>query len=448
MSADLLSARLRERIFDAFPVTQPSFLRLLALLDIEATDAVPTAAVTLGERSRLQINPQFADRMCLTDHDLVMLVLHELHHVALGHTRLFPRITRVQNWAFDCVINAQLSRLFPQPCWTSLYRRSYRADQFPEALLRPPEGWRRTDERWLPGRAGDVHRALYSDLSVSYTDLYGLLQQLLLEAGPSFDLDPLLGNHARQAQDGIAPDVLRELREILAQWPMVDRLSGRDQGNERTSDTVEKATAQRQAVAQIRRALLSVAAIGEFGLVRGSPVSRPVPSVLPYAPRPARCDFLSAALGSPALLHATTLQDSQPAMRERTHVYLDVSGSMHGELPLIYAALHPLLAYLHSRVHLFSTEVADISLPQLLRGVRTTTGGTDIGPVTQHMLDGRVGRAVIITDGWVGDVPGEHARRLAQRRTRVAAVISARGDPSFARKLDGRVWKLPALEKT
>ena len=53
MNADALSAALRSRIFDAFPVTQPSFLRLLGLLDIEATDAVPTAAVTLGGRSRL-----------------------------------------------------------------------------------------------------------------------------------------------------------------------------------------------------------------------------------------------------------------------------------------------------------------------------------------------------------------------------------------------------------
>ena len=60
------SRALRERIFDAFPVTQPAFARLLELLDIEATDAVPTAAVTLGVQSRRIINPG-SSRRCGDD---------------------------------------------------------------------------------------------------------------------------------------------------------------------------------------------------------------------------------------------------------------------------------------------------------------------------------------------------------------------------------------------
>ncbi len=442
MTSDHLSAALRARIFDAFPVTQPSFLRLLGLLDIEATDAVPTAAVTLGGRSRLQVNPEFARQHCATDHDLVMLVLHELHHVALGHTRLFPRVTRAQNWAFDCVINAQLARLFPRPHWTRLFRTCYSADRFPEALLRPPEGWRTAEERWLPGRAGEVHRALYSDVSVSYRDLYDLLQPLMSEAT---GLDVLLGNHEPGEAEGIAPDVLKELRGILAEWPMVEQRSGRDQGGERREDTVKHAERRMQAVAQIRRALLSVANVGECG-ARGAPAWQSSPSLLPYAPRPARSGFVRAALGSPALLHEAAVQVRRPLAQERTHVYLDVSGSMSGELPLVYAALQPLAALLHPRVHLFSTVIADIGLAQLARGVRIGTGGTDIGPVTDHMLEHRVRRAVIVTDGWVGNVPQEHARALARKRCRFAAVVSGHGDPSFTKRLACRVWRLPELE--
>jgi hypothetical protein len=442
MTDDRLSSALRARIFDAFPVTQPSFLRLLSLLDIEATDAVPTAAVTLGGRSRLQVNPGFAQRMCRTDHDLVMLVLHELHHVALGHTRLFPRVTRAQNWAFDCVINAQLSRLFPQPHWTRLFRASYAADRLPEALLRPPEGWRTADERWLPGRAGELHRALYSDVSVSYRDLFDLLQQLLDEEG---GLEALLGNHAAEAPEAVAPDVRRELRGILAEWPMVERRSGRDQGGETQRECVQRAQARRQAVAQIRRALLSVADTGDCG-VRGNHAWQDSPSLLPYAPRPARADFVRAAMGSPALLQAAEVRLRQPLAHERTHVYLDVSGSMSAELPLIYAALQPLAALLHPRVHLFSTRIADITLAQLARGVRIGTGGTDIGPVTAHALTHKVRRAVIVTDGWVGNVPQEHVRALAAKRCRFAAVVSGHGDPSFTRRLACRVWRLPEME--
>ena len=210
---------------------QSAFSRLLQLLDVEATTDVPTAAVTLGDRSRLSINPDFVRRMCSSDYDLVMLVLHELHHVALGHTRLFPRVTRAQNWAFDCVINAQLCRLYPGPEWTALFRRSYRADVFPEALLRPPEGWGTDDVRWRPGREGEVHRALYTDHSVSYTDLYELLQKLA--GGEPLAVDGLLGNHEERDGDAWPPDLLREVRNILAEWPMVETALGARSGRRR-----------------------------------------------------------------------------------------------------------------------------------------------------------------------------------------------------------------------
>jgi hypothetical protein len=443
MSDARIAAALRSRIFDAFPVTQPAFMRLLALLDIEATDAVPTAAVTLGGRSVLQINPQFVQRMCSTDHDLVMLVLHELHHVALGHTRLFPRVTRAQNWAFDCVINAQLARLFPQPHWTRLFRACYRADVFPEALLRPPAGWRTNDERWLPGRAGEVHRALYSDHSASYADLYALLPQLV---GAEHGLDGLLGNHAAQPDESASPDVLRELRGILADWPMVVPKSGCDDGADAHAETVPRAQARREAVAQIRRALASVAIAGEAGS-RGTPAWDVAAATLPYAPRPARGDFVRAALGCEALLHEVQLLVRRPLAHELTHVYVDVSRSMEGELPFVYAALRPLAHLLHPKVHLFSTTVADVGLGALARGVRVSTGGTSFAAVTRHLLEQRIRRAVFITDGWVGKVPAEHARLLAQRRCRFAAVVSAHGDVSFAKALGCRVWRLPASKE-
>lgn len=137
---DPRARRLAERVWSAFPVTQPAFAKLLELLDIEVSDAVPTAAVTLGLDSRLLINPDFAERHCRTDAALVTLVLHELWHVALGHTRLYEQLTPAQNWAFDAVINAQLCRQFPDAAHTRLFRQLYDADRLPWALLRPPDG--------------------------------------------------------------------------------------------------------------------------------------------------------------------------------------------------------------------------------------------------------------------------------------------------------------------
>lgn len=135
-----------------------------------------------------------------------------------------------------------------------------------------------------------------------------------------------------------------------------------------------------------------------------------------------------------------------PSRGPRTHVYLDVSGSMERYLPLVYAALRPLTAHVHPEVHLFSTCIADVDLPGLRRGVRVGTGGTDVAPVTRHMLDKRVKRALFITDGWVGTVPDEHARRLAGLGTRVAVAVTHGGQTDFARRLKSRIWHLPSLE--
>jgi hypothetical protein len=440
---DVCSARLRARIFDAFPVEQPAFLRLLRLLDVEATTDVPTAAVTLGSRSRLLINPDFVRTMCPTDCDLVMLVLHELHHVALGHTRLFPRVTRAQNWAFDCVINAQLSRLYPRPEWTALFRRSYRADAFPEALLRPPEGWNTNGVRWLPGRAGAVHRALYTDASVSYADLYGLLAEL---APGAVGFDALLGDHSEPAPGDCPPDLLREVRNILAEWPMVHRVSGRDRGADVAKSAVAREAPRRRAVAQLRRAVLWASLTGSGNAATGRRAVTVAPGVLPYALRLGRADFLRAALDAPSLLHPAEVRLEAPARGSLTHVYLDVSGSMDEHLPLVYAALRPLAAYLHPEVHLFSTRIVDVDLSALRRGVRMGTGGTDVAPVTGHMIDHRVRRALFVTDGWVGQVPDEHARQLRSRGTRVAVALTHDGEDEFSAALPSRVWRLPPLE--
>ena len=57
---------------------------------------------------------------------------------------------------------------------------------------------------------------------------------------------------------------------------------------------------------------------------------------------------------------------------------------------------------MHPVVHLFSTQVADVTFDELRAGVQKTTGGTSIECVAQHMKSTAVKRAVIITDGFVG----------------------------------------------
>ena len=441
---DPRARRIGERIWSAFPITEPSFAKLLGLLDIEITDAVPTAAVTLGLNSRLLINPDFAQQHCQSDAALVMLVLHELWHVVLGHTRLYDRLTPAQNWAFDAIINAQLCRQYPDAAHTRLFRTLYAADQMPFALLRPPEGWNTAAETWLPGRAGEVHRALYSDASVSTEELFRLLPKLVLVEGegPGGLLERLLGSHTDDAQNSVAPEVMQEIHGIVAEWPMVEQRSGRDLGNDLETQRIALGQRREEAVRVLRRALMRLA-----GLTDSSGRLRPdigsVESILPYGRD--RKAWLREAWGEAVPMHRTELVSRSLSRRGQVHVYLDVSGSMDGVIRPLYAALASLTPWLAPRVQLFSTQVKAIPLADLHQGKLLTTGGTHIDCVTDHLLEQQVERALIVTDGWVGRVASEHAHALKKRRVRIEAAITADGDPDFMQALRGRANRLPNL---
>ena len=76
-----------------------------------------------------------------TNIDLFLLILHELYHVILGHTRLFPRVAPIDNIVFDAVINSMLCRTVGRTVGTKLFTRLNGYDSLPERLLRPPPGW-------------------------------------------------------------------------------------------------------------------------------------------------------------------------------------------------------------------------------------------------------------------------------------------------------------------
>ena len=94
-----------ERLLEAFPAGSYGLMALLRLLDIVETTEVETAAVQCKPVPLLLVNPNFVEVHAATPERLLMLVMHELHHVLLGHTTLFPTATPAQNFVFDAVIN-------------------------------------------------------------------------------------------------------------------------------------------------------------------------------------------------------------------------------------------------------------------------------------------------------------------------------------------------------
>ena len=79
---------IRRRIYEVVPAASFHMHKILSLTEIVLTDTVPTAAVDVGARSRLSLNPTFVEQHCASDEHLFLLVMHELHHVILGHTQI------------------------------------------------------------------------------------------------------------------------------------------------------------------------------------------------------------------------------------------------------------------------------------------------------------------------------------------------------------------------
>jgi len=445
---------LAERILDAFPSGSYSLTALLRICDIVETDAVPTAAVECRVQPRLLVNPDFVAAHAQTPEKLLMLVMHELHHVLLGHTTLFPRMTPVQNFVFDAVINGIVCRMFPRADYTALFEELYSEDSFPACLLAPPPGWRTKKARranaikQLPKdhrkRAAAVHAALYSEAGASYHEVYELLPKMLEEfskADPSKPggdgkqlesllLDvPLLGDHQHEelqagSLEQSSPILFEVVRSVVEEWPQPpDPIRGRSLSATLEDRQVKpiRVRSNRAMLRQLIRKIANQEGYGSAPRVRTEKLEVPTP-----IPHLTRRSLVMRALGQPTLLHEGTIHYRRRSRSgQRVHVYLDVSGSMADVLKPLYGAILDCKELVVPVIHLFSTEIADITLNELRAGKCHSTFGTSIQCVTEHMQQHRVRNALLITDGFVGLPKGEIHDTLAKAKVGVAYLGSS-----------------------
>jgi hypothetical protein len=440
---------LMARILDCVPPGTYGLQALFRLVDITESTEVPTAAVEGGPVPRMLINPRFAREHANTPERLLMLVMHELHHVVLGHTRLLPVTTSFDNLVFDAVVNAMLCRVFPDPRGIELFTSFYRADRVPEAILRPADGWHPDEEpsasKCLVAmgyrRLADVHRALYSCDGVSYEELRDALREVCPEV--KAEAIPLLGGHeAGGLHEGDiehrAPVLLDVVRKIVEQWPQPPSpIKGRSFSDALRAVRVppRRVTGNRDRLRRLLRWTGGMSSQGSTShrraLVEDADLG-PLPSR-------ARRDVVLGLLGSPLLLHEQAVElPARVRAGERVHVYLDVSGSVAPVVSVLAAAVRDCSAFVHPVIHAFSTVVADASIADLASGRFRTTGGTDIACVAEHARANGVRRAVIVTDGFVGTPVGAAADTLAGMR--LAAAYTSHNVPAdlaaFVRRSD------------
>ena len=438
---------LKYRIFNALPAATYQMDRLISLLDIVESDRIETACVECKTWPRMLLNPDFVAEHCQTDEHLFLLVMHELYHVILGHTRLFEHPTPASNIVFDAIINSLLSHEFPEPEYTSFFQKLNPWESFPSRLLRPPPNWPNWDKKF-PGDATKAQKKAIGLLydgnhhTVTYHDVWeALLEDAdLIQVGePSGDGESgedatLLGNHGGEGIEADNPEELENnetlrgiLRGIIEQWPPPRTpISGRDQGRNPEDFLLDASETPTVKFLRALRKLLGKAGFYAKGTRHShlrtidsvsTEILTPIPQVRDR--RAAGHRILHGR--SPLLYQGFTQQNlAVRTPRQVAHVYLDISGSMGDAPNLLCTALKPFHRRGEVRIHVFSTVVdtVDPNRPLDNQNLKNTYG-TDIQCVINHVLalpkNKTPGRILIFTDGDTG-VPSRKSWKEFQTR--------------------------------
>jgi hypothetical protein len=432
---------------------------MLRVASCEWSDEVASACVECASTPRMLLNPAFVTRHCGSARSLAFLILHELSHVSLGHTGLHPRVTPAQNVAFDALINASLLVGLAgdgddgSAGWDQLATSHYRADAHPEFILRPPPGWPQTPD-WdaSDGASADlrgIHRRLYGSKrarggweSVTYGEIVRAVERAFPPgSGDGTDaLDSLagrlLGAHGSTAAEQRAVAGARDqqaaalLADALSSMPGV---AGCDRGMGGVASRTLLTADPQDLLIRALRAALRRALVPDHSSRRRAAAVTPAVSVDPARDRRAHVRrHLARQLGAPApLLFADRAVVLRPAPDRSAAVYLDVSASMGPWAGLLHASLRPLHRLLAPRLFAFSTIIEELSRADFLRGRIRTTGGTDITPVLQHLTvearAGRVRRALLLTDGYVGEPTPTVLRAFLQTGAQLHVVLTHDG---------------------
>jgi hypothetical protein len=127
---------------------------------------------------------------------------------------------------------------------------------------------------------------------------------------------------------------------------------------------------------------------------------------------------------------------------ERVHVFLDVSGSTSHFQRLLYGLTIRLGDQIGSPVYLFSNVVAPVTIADLGKGKRESTGGTDFDCVLRYALERNFSRIIVVTDG-IGDLDDALADRARARRLRLFLVLTEhRADHSPLVPIAEKWWVL------
>ncbi len=399
---------------------------VLKVLQVEFTETVPTLAVTCETRPRLLVNLAFLKKHCRTDQHVKAVICHEFLHVLLRHTERIAAFSPAEHVAFDAVINAIIHRELGDD-YSEFMSRYYAKEKGVRRLLRPPTRTERTPDF---GSRSPLMRAwvsLYNGLLIA-DDIADLARDVLdVKTVPSTGT-VLIGGHDHTEFVGELPEVLQEaLDQALKSmngcgiWRSPkERGVGANAYRAAIPGVSEGVQRWRRETLEVLRRHL----VPDPKAVRHD--TRPLHFTVPVlSPGDRRATL--RALWSPLLPEA--LWSTEQRLRGGTaQVYLDVSGSMNAEMPLIIGLLARLGRFIHKPLWAFSNVVAKAEIVNG-RLLADTTGGTSMGCVLEHIAETRPAAAVVVTDGYIETLsPGLLA---GVRGTRLHVIVTRDGSPAM-----------------
>ena len=418
---------------------------VLKILEVEFTERVPTMAVTREQRPRLLVNLTFVKEHCATDDHVKAVICHEFLHVLLCHTEDKRPLTPARHLAFDAVINAIIHRTLG-PSFSSMMGKYYAEADDIRRILRPMN---REELRWtekLQSKLPDwvlAWQSLYRGLLVA-DDIEQLAERLdkaagsatqamagpfILAPGGLDSIDGYLGNH-----DDLGHSLPDELHDALEQ--SLREMNGSGVWRSPKSRGVGANPYEALFVAKdepMRRWRNRTLELLKRHLEpdRRSRAREDMPHeyVMPVlSPRDRRAFVRS--LWTPFIPEAAW-SATVPKRAATANVYLDVSGSMDAEMPQIIALLGRLSRYIRRPFWAFSNCIA----PAVIKNgqlVASTTGGTSMACVLQHLAQTRPATAIVITDGYIERLRPSLVEKAAG--VRLHALVTRDGSPAELRR--------------
>lgn len=410
---------------------------LLKIVSIEFTERVPTLAVTTGNEPRLLVNLAFLQEHCETECHVKAVICHEFLHVLLRHTDRISPVTTADHLALDAVINALIHRELGS-AYSGFMQKYYANEKGLRRLLRPMFNDEISPCQLYPGPQERTWAALYQGRLVA-DDIRDLARDL----APSGRVKPpkagWLGDHSGENGGAESSPIEGEQRDGNEMSPAVVAAlnrtmqsmnghgiwrgpNGRGIGAHAYASRVQAVDERvelwrRQAWKVLRRHLVpdpsapkTESELAEYRLPVLSPGDR---------------RSFARALWSP-LLPESLWETPRRKSAGTSQVYLDVSGSMCVEMPLIVALLARLGKYIRRPFWAFS----DVVAPAVIKDNHLhadTTGGTSISCVLEHVATTRPDSAVIVTDGYIEEVDRTLVKRTAG--TRLHAIVTRDGSP-------------------